>query len=239
MKQEPKAPLVYPVPPRLGIWTGSNQLGNEVPFETNALNRQKVIHLPEWGPPVRWTINLGIDHTAAIAGAFEATAEIEYGVGGVRQQILVNWIEGTTITVNANSIDVVAIWTGFPPVSDPTLKLRATLSRGSSNYPTNAVYCADLSVATVTLSAFSSIPKMARRLRVLSKTDPDRCYNVLSFLKLSGDQVGLTKNTFLHGDVLKAAIGTGIPIPWFAKFFAFQNNDANTADFTVVFDIEP
>lgn len=95
--------------PRTGSWTGSNQLGNELPFEPDANNRQTILKLDEWGYPEIWTVSLGIKGFPQ--GTFDRIgirAIIEYGAGGITQTVVIDWRNGSRISLPMNAVNVIA-----------------------------------------------------------------------------------------------------------------------------------
>lgn len=94
--------------PRTGPWTGENQLGNIESFSPDALSRQTIGKLDEWGFPREWTISLGMQNTLTSFDGFSVTAVIEFGAGGSTQTVRCDWLNGTQLTVTANAINVIA-----------------------------------------------------------------------------------------------------------------------------------
>jgi hypothetical protein len=134
-QQPPGISPVYPLPMRSHpMWAGSSELGQEVAFAADVNNRQTVLKLEEWGPPKIWTVALGLNYDANRTPdpAFSVAAEIQFGVGGVVQQVEVDFRQGSAITVVANSIVVNALYpfggvSGAVVPSD--LVLRVSLSQ--------------------------------------------------------------------------------------------------------------
>jgi hypothetical protein len=131
-------PGVQPVHPmtlrRHAMWDGSNELGREVPFAPAANNSQMVLKMEEWGEPQIWTVSLGLDYARALtpATAFSVLAQILFGSGGVTQTIEVDWLQGSSVTLPANTITVNATYPfqGIPGVSTPPdLVLRASVGK--------------------------------------------------------------------------------------------------------------
>lgn len=138
-RQAPVIPAAYSMPLRNHpMWSGNNELGREVAFAPDANNRQTIIKMEEWGPPNIWTIALGLnfDTRNTPDSAFEVAAQIQFGVGGVVQQLEMDWLQGAAITLPGNSFVVNAL---YPINSDPSsavpadLVLRASISQSQSN----------------------------------------------------------------------------------------------------------
>lgn len=138
------------VPSKRGPWTGNNQLGIQRHFAPDANNRQTILKLDEWDFPKVWTLCLGLDYNAdsygsdgAITGSFGVLAEVEFGVGGVTQYVEIDWVQGATIVLPMNAVNVVASYTAVPteigvPALPPDLLLRANIVQGnlSQAHPT-------------------------------------------------------------------------------------------------------
>ncbi len=123
-------PAVSVVEPRSGSWTGNNQLGIEQKFKPDAQNRQTILKMDENGPPVMWNVCLGFVNTLSAFNQIDATATIEFGVGGVTQIVKVDWLNGTCLSVPANAINVIAEFRNVDAVTEgPGLKLRASVSK--------------------------------------------------------------------------------------------------------------
>jgi hypothetical protein len=134
------------VPSRTGPWTGNNNLGIERAFAPDADNHQTILKMPEWGFPEVWTLSLGLtydEHLSAltIGAAFGIVAELQFGSGGCIQFAEVDWLQGTTLSLPMNALNVVASYDIFldrdPDEPDPGfelpngIRLRATLVRGA------------------------------------------------------------------------------------------------------------
>lgn len=140
-RQPPNLQPVTVVPNRAGPWSGNNQLGIEQPFAPDANNRQTILKLDEWGFPQVWTVCLGVDYDAQNTPLlnlidFEVTALLQFGIGGVVQEVEVDWKNGATISLPFNALNVIALYNiivGARSTSTipDSLRLRASLSRGS------------------------------------------------------------------------------------------------------------
>jgi hypothetical protein len=139
------------VPNRSGPWSGNNQLGIEQPFAPDTNNLQTILKLDEWGFPELWTVVLGLDYglsdDLADNNNFEVTAILQFGVGGVVQEVEVDWKNGATISLPMNAINVIARYNapriGRSSSSIPeNLRLRVSLAKGAlpGTSPTRS-YC--------------------------------------------------------------------------------------------------
>jgi hypothetical protein len=104
-----KIQLAYP---RTGVWSGSNQLGVELPFDPNTDHAQTILKMDEWGMPQIWTVSLGVrfEHELVDGEFFDCTAEIDFGSGGMIQSFDVDWVDGTQLSLPCNFINVRARW---------------------------------------------------------------------------------------------------------------------------------
>ena len=128
------------------MWSGNNELGRAAPFAPDADNRQLVLKMNEYGEPTLWTVSLGLQFdihnwvvTPPNLASFDLTALISFGVGGVVQEVEVDWINGAAIALPANAITVTAQYNPdqsgdptSPNVSEPPedLLLRCSLAMG-------------------------------------------------------------------------------------------------------------
>lgn len=168
---------VATVPNKKGPWTGNNNLGIERPFAPDAENRQTVLKLPEWGFPEMWTLCLGLAFDAnawAPSGinepAFDITAVIEFGSGGCIQTVECDWVNGATICLPMNAVNVIAQYNfdeeneGVEPSEPPLdLRLRATLVRNqfSTLTPTRTIK------QPLEDGSIINLPPFARRMAVV------------------------------------------------------------------------
>lgn len=135
------ASAISVIPTKKGPWSGNNQLGIERFFAPDDNNRQTIIKLDEWGFPEVWTLVLGLVYNADLYDPsnsfFSVTAEVEFGAGGCIQTVELDWLQGTTIALPMNALNVVASFNsslneaGIPNQLPSDLRLRANLVRGS------------------------------------------------------------------------------------------------------------
>lgn len=178
-----EASMVAAVPPPPGIqapWSGSLNLGNVASFNPDSQNRQTILKLDEWGPPEIWTVSLAIDSyddspdVMADVPSWAVTAEIVFGSGGSSQTILVDWDNGSQISLPMNAVSVVAIYNGGL-ISDPTppvdLNLGVQLSRGvrGGNFPpTCTIAHAEMTDDGETYNI--EIPPFAKAVRIVPQS---------------------------------------------------------------------
>ena len=234
MKQTPKGPVVINHIPRVGEWTGSNQLGNEVAFAPDANNQQRVLHMPEWGPPEVWTITLGQRvQNLDVSDSYNVTGIIQFGVGGSVQTVKVDWMNGTQLSVVANSIDVVAFYADPPTfaaapavATAPKLSLNAQVARGSRSGPFAPQYSlgayqinpnAPLTPNTVMIP----IPAYAKNLVVMptSASTQDRLkLNSITYTLVADNGTGGLYDVTYGGDYFVNATSIVIPCTARARF---------------------
>lgn len=239
---QPKGPRVYAVPPTTGEWSGNNNLGMKREFAPDANNRQDILYMPEWGPPERWTITLGVEYPANLPSRFEVVATIEVGVGGATQTFELDWIDGQAVTVTANSIKVTAQWFTAPGGA-PKVFLTTTVARGESGNAHAPIKCKNfgLAVADGNDSSIVQIPAFARRVRLAPNISTNGAiYSPLSFIQFWGDAAGLNGAGVTFGSELGgAAYAAGVPIPQLAKFVQYHNGSGASQAGIWIFDIEP
>lgn len=131
-------------PSKQGPWSGNNQLGIGQLFAPDANNRQTILKLDEWGMPQMWTLCLGLSFDVnnwvvdSADASFDLTAVILFGIGGVVQEVEIDWLNGTAITLPMNALNVIAQFnpelgdeaagTSSPPTD---LILRASVAHGT------------------------------------------------------------------------------------------------------------
>ncbi len=185
------------IPSKRGPWTGNNQLGIQRKFSPDDNNRQTILKLDEWGFPETWTLALGLDFdhlqwnpSPGFSASFDVTAVIDFGIGGVMQTVEIDWVNGASIVLPLNAVNVIAqynldVATEAAGASEPPqdLKLRASLGRGvlCQTRPTRT-FRLDLDEAGVGVSL--DVPAFARELRLLPITAT--AISVFNFFNQSG-----------------------------------------------------
>ncbi len=124
------------VPDRKGPWSANNQLGIEQPFEESSNNAQTILKLDEWGFPEIWTVCLGMAPLSEFTGSgFDVTAVILFGAGGITQEVEIDWLCGSAISLPMNAVNVIAkynLFSGEAQGEVPAdLRLRVSLARGA------------------------------------------------------------------------------------------------------------
>lgn len=131
--RQPIVPRTAEVIPRTGPWTGDNQLGSIVDFQQNALAQQTILKLDEWGPPEVWTISFAANKIPDDdLLTTDIVAQINFGVGGSTQTMLVDWNVGNQVSLVMNAVNVVALYRHLSiGVDDGDLKLSVQVARGA------------------------------------------------------------------------------------------------------------
>lgn len=184
------------VPSKRGPWTSNGQLGIERAFAPDENNRQTVLRLDEWGFPEIWTLCLGLTYDAdlyasglVLSGSFGVVAEIEFGTGGVIQQVEIDWRTGASICLPMNAVNVIASFSSVPteggvPVLPQDLRLRANIVHGMlpQACPTRTYTLSDA-------SEIVQIPPFAKSFRVVPQGElvsPFDFYSALDTVELQG-----------------------------------------------------
>lgn len=229
------------IPSKTGPWTANNQLGIERHFEPDVNNRQTILKLDEWGFPEVWTLCLGLNDFSLAPNpnpiAFEVTALIEFGSGGAMQQVEVDWLNGTAISLPMNAVNVVANYStgsgeGATSIPDD-LRLRATLARGRSHFarPTRTV-------RFVGSETSIPIPPFAKRVSIvptfsLPGLTPFIFHSSGNYVRMTTGEnsSAIVEGTYLTSqlvsfvDVTNELVGSPqwLPIPPFARFLGTTN----------------
>lgn len=228
---------IAPVIPATGMWTGNNQLGHSESFSPDEQNRQTILKLDEWGPPVIWTVSLGLEFNednwegGFAARGFEVQAEIEFGVGGATQKVVIDWVNGAQISLPFNAVNVIASYKVFTNVPED-LKLSVQLSRGAVN--STAFFTSDsvtVDNTNILTAEHVRIPNFANGVMVMqtSGTGSDAFATASNvFLVFYG---GPASTDLFCGFVRldKYQQGTPIQIPQAARFVALINIGAGLA----------
>lgn len=223
------------------MWSGSNELGNEVGFAANANNRQMVLKLDEWGLPEVWSVALGIAYSdfGALAN-FNIVAKLDFGAGGIVQEVEVDWREGTVVSAPMNALVVTAVYENVPSVVPADLRLRATVARGNaaSARPTRSILSAAVPAANA--GPLITIPKFAKSVSIVPFQDPAIPYTngspydaLARYVFLTGSSV---TGTFTGAEYLNFA-PSGMPIPPNARGFTLSNGTASPIQYWAIFDL--
>lgn len=234
---EPSA-VVEPIEPRKGPWSGNSQLGQSQPFEPDAINRQSILKLDEWGQVDAWTVCLGIEYSDPNASLpFPLFAELTVGAGGTTQKVIVDWAVGTCISLPMNALDVVAYFDQSNPVvigSDLTPRLSVTMAQGATSQARSS-YTARASTlsgsGTVVLETdLLELPPFSRRLEVQQSFLPSGGVQGLGPYFGGGGFIQFFTDDTASAIVGHVALGTnnyqgsGIPIPNQARFYRYYND---------------
>lgn len=219
---------VVPVTPAHGWWTGSNNVGSELPFAPDSNLRQTILKLPEIGAPEEWTISLYLV-TPVPAGAnlanFRVTAVIEFGAGGTTQIIEMDWINGAQITLPCNAINVIAEYSTASTADGIRLGVQVARGRRGGNQPPRKTIVDLVQVgpgATVTFP----IPAFASRIQVVPADTPSipLLYSANTLVALlSSPTGGSFIPTVLSGDHLIA--NDGVEVSGAARVVEIVNLD--------------
>lgn len=230
--QPPGVQSMYPIPLRNnGMWSGNNEIGNEVPFAADATNRQMVLKMEEWGEPMVWTVMLGIAYTPRLLSTtsfFDVTAEVQAGAGGVTQEFEVDWGEGTQFSCAANTLVVTAKYTviGGTALDVPAdLKLRASVGRKpltnatppSRSFTTEAIPAGNQ-------SNFIIIPKFARRLTPMASFGLSAPYAATTQYFWQNNPVSASTIGSFTGPEFLSFASNGIPVPTDARALIVNNS---------------
>lgn len=211
--EPPKLGMVEIVEPLKGPWVGNINWGKlfESPpgiaglgqLSTTPVAVMQTDVLP--GPPKVWTISLSKQRLETI-GIFygQLYARIICGIGGATQTVDLDWSEGSTVNVVANSISVQAYQLG-------QLAYRVRIGAAVGMYPSGKVRAPTFTYGERTLPAglpgvLLNVPSHAKRLFVATRVWP-------TDLQVIPTQV----NAFPTGPLYDIAtvptlISTGIPI---------------------------
>lgn len=243
-RQHPELPVSMQLPLRVHpMWSGNNEVGNEVAFAPDDNNRQMVLKLGEWGEPRVWTGALGISHSDITAGLLAITAELEFGSGGTVQSAAIDWLEGVTFTMPFNSLVVRALYAASSAGLPSDIRLRATVGSGEKRgrSPTLSVQVPAIVTGGVTTrSAAVRVPRFARSVMVLDRSvgvnatvySPN--FSLIMNANNAGSQVGE-----VTGDVLLNYAASGYPLSRFANYVVLEARAPLVAvSPTLVFDID-
>lgn len=228
VREVPELQPVVAVQPSNGWWTGSGNVGTEVAFAPDANNRQTILSLPEFGPPVEWTVSLYLTpgNQAIRFAFFDVVARIEFGAGGSTQIVEIDWLNGAQITVPANAINVIA---EFRNVSGDTqgVRLGVQVARGrrGGNHPPRLTLFSDTLVHGTRV--VFNVPAFATRIVAVpagDTTDNTNFYTADFLLRtISGNTAGAFDVSSVNGTQILQA-GGGIPVVGAARIVSADNN---------------
>ena len=218
-------PAVYAATPKEGWWSGNNQVGIELPFAPGANNRQTILKFDMRGPPRVWTLTLGLLRGEVnVLQSFDVTAVIGFGVGGVTQEVRIDWKEGATITMPFNALNVIAEY-GIEFDSPTDLFLRASIGVGSavSAFPTKTDAVLVNTDTAAVAAPLPTIPNFARDVQIVaSNSTATNLFFTggvgVAELEFYKDQTGLNRVSGIAGDLV-LNYARGIPIPNGARYY--------------------
>lgn len=238
-------PMVAPIIPRTGPWTGDNQLGNIAAYGPDKRGTQTILKLDEWGPPEMWTVSLFLKQTFESFNGFNVRARIGFGAGGATQIYECDWINGCQISFPMNAVNVEALFENVDIIAEGAgLSLGVQISRGSrggtsppritivenQNFP-NGQQAFDL-------------PAFAKRV-VLVPTGNDAAgfaalYNVLTTLSTNSGPPGGTGDTVAEnaGDKFQPGGILAVPVTGQARSITVSNPTADDFNATLYVELD-
>lgn len=237
---------VHIVPMKNGPWSSNNQLGIQQDFAhpTTTASEQTILKLDEWGFPEVWSIMLGMTYgddkwdPANLNAAFNVVAAIRAGVGGVTQEVEVDWQQGTSFSLVMNALNVIAVFSAS--LSTPSdLRLQASICRGKicGRPPQRSFQIAG--VVAGTSSTRFRIPPFAKSVMLV-----DRSAAFASLFTAGNCRLNFFANPNTVANVTGTVTGeqliqfasNGFPIPTFSRYFEVQALANNVAP-TVIFQL--
>jgi hypothetical protein len=221
-------------PAQVGYWSGSNQFGNELPFQSSEDNRQTILKSPELGLPSMWTISLFLVNKLQVFSGFNVTANIEFGAGGSTQTIRADWVNGTQLSLVTNSVNVIAEWENVDVTTEgPGLRLGVQISKGSrpsSGIPPIITMVRGFNVLAGTTGARVTIPNFVKRIFVRPNVSSSAYIGTVFFvdtvmLRTERSTLGTTVDVIRFGDLLRGI--PGLDVGGEARLAAIDNASAN------------
>ena len=237
--KKPPTP-VQVVPTRKGVWSGSNELGYEVPFAFDGTTPQTVFKMDEWDFPQMWTLSLGyrLEGDLDAGEVFDAKAIIEFGSGGIIQTFEMDWVVGARVSLPMNAVNVKALYEiNSGSVPDNRVFLNCLLARGAA--PSRATRSFILTAAGVGgLSTPIKIPAFAKSFQIVGGGDPngDPYTGDMSY-RMGFNNAATPVSAVIDGSELLQGPATKVPIPARMKYFAFENNNADIHSVHVIFNL--
>lgn len=241
----PAVPVVATITPRNGGWSGDNQLGYMAKYGPDKRQRQTILKLDEWGPPEMWTISLFVDQKLELFNGFNVKALINFGAGGSTQTIELDWLNGAQISLPMNAVNVVATFENVSVTTEGQgLSVGVQLSRGSrgGTIPPTRTLIEQFARTTGTITDLIEIPNFARRICVAptDMTAAERAvfYSITTTLNLYAGNSGVGSiPVMIAGDRTEAGLLCA-PVIKGARFFAVQNDGAQTIRFSAYAELE-
>jgi hypothetical protein len=241
----PSVQLAYP---RQGPWSGNNQLGVELPFQPDNTGIQTVLKMDEWGFPEVWTISLGLrinDPMETLDDPtefFDATAFVDFGIGGIQQTVEVDWVDGTVFSVPMNAINVRARWNDIglflgllPP---PGVNISVQIAKGATRHA-RATRSQLFSVAAGATDAFRPIPPFAKSVILVPRTAASAAaiYAATTELEFHANTSGATPVLTVLGSQLGPTVSFKVPIPALSRFWRIVNGGVVAFSGTAIWNL--
>lgn len=222
------------VPQRQGPWSGSNSLGISQPFQPAANNQQTILKLDEWDFPQVWSLMLSIDMPDTDTGQFAVIAKIRNGVGGFTDEFEMDWTLGTSITLCANAINVIAAYEDVVGTIPDGVRLNVLASKRplDGTAPTRTVR---FSIAAGD-SAVVRIPKYAKNVRFIEGVSTLFFTATTTMLFTYGTAGGGTAAAWTGATLLTQHFNN-VPIVGSAKGLAILNGGGSTINFQAIFEL--
>lgn len=231
------------VVPSHGWWSGSGNVGTEVPFAPDTQNRQTILSLPEIGAPEIWTVSLYLTQAVADFKDFDVTGRVEFGAGGSTQIVELDWMNGAQISVPCNAINVIAEYQNIDVTTAGSgIRLGVQVSRGrrGGNQTPRMTMLENVVIpANSVFPVLIPIPAFASKIHVLPTTISSAAvlYSATTHLAtFSGNGAGAFNTGLVNGDNLLQT--DGIPVSASARFVKFTNLDpVNDIHFSMYADL--
>lgn len=239
-EKKPAIPIIN-AEPRKGPWSGSNQLGYEIPFDPSQTHPQTILKLDEWGFPEVWTVSLGVrfDKELLSTQVFDAIATVQFGSGGIVQSFDVDFVDGTIFSLPMNALNVLAIWkfdSLLPGVKPPGVHLSTIIARGHIG-KTRATYTFSVTTPDSGPITIFKIPAFAKSVQIVPTTPgANALYTDTHFeLLFASNPAGAVVGTILGTSI--GNVGTKIPIPAFAQYWAVNDSGGGGKSINVIFSL--
>lgn len=234
--------------PYYGPWSNNNYLGASRKLvepsqltgaPVNLPTPLQVLKLPEWGPPVRWTVTVGIDgiDSSDVTSLYQLYGNITIGSGGTTQSFTFDWLNGFTFPVTANSIDISVVH-DIPPSNPLPITSRANvlLARGAcNNFATRTVSQAVLATA---FSSYVLIPPFAKRMKIIPQSTVAGDNAVLYHVNSRIEQWKVPNITIASCQQLELIMNSaGYCITPGARFVRIYNGSASAFNYAAQFEL--
>lgn len=238
VKDAPPGSVVVPVEPRLGPWSGNNNLGQQVrmrPPGPVASAGVTVLKMPETGFPRMRTVSLWLDFDEAgltEGVGFALYGSIIAGVGGTTQQFEVDWQNGAMFSIPFNAVEVTAHWDFLNGDIPRNFNVRAMMGDGGKPYclPTRTIQgstvLAGANGTPIRIPAFSTTMRVLNGLSVTMPGVFDSSVSVRFLDNPAGTPYGQIP-----------ANADGVAIPNRARYAQLVNGSGNPLDYFFQFEL--